>query len=126
MAKKIIWKGLSTRGYKDSGAFFQKNDIEIIKEGILNFIFTLKGERLYDPTYGTDIPLMTFEQLDDTTLAKINSEITRAFESDSRVDLLRCDVVSHVDTQSVIANCYVLYVDYGIESEFEISVLSDK
>ena len=116
MAKKIIWKGLSTKQYASDGAFFQKNDIEIIKEGILNFIFTMKGERLYDPNYGTDIPLMTFEQIDDTTLAKITAEITRAFESDPRVDLLRCDVIANADTHTVVAKCYALYIDYVILS----------
>jgi hypothetical protein len=58
MGKTIIWKGFSTRDYYKSGAHFQKNDLAIIKEGILNFIFTLRGERLYDPDYGTDIPTM--------------------------------------------------------------------
>jgi phage baseplate assembly protein W len=126
MAKKIIWKGLSTRNYKSEGAFFQKNDIEIIKEGILNFIFTMKGERLYDADYGTEIPQMTFEQIDDTTLAKINSELVRAFDYESRVSLLRCDVVANAEMQTIVANCQVLYVDYGIESDFEITVVSDK
>ena len=124
MSKKIIWKGLSTRNYAALGDHFQKNDLELIKEGILNFIFTLKGERLYNPEYGTDIPLMTFEQLDDTTLTKINSELIRAFDSDPRVTLLRCDVVSNADLHLVIAKCYALYVDYGVEEEFDITVVN--
>jgi phage baseplate assembly protein W len=92
----------------------------------LNFIFTVQGERLYDPTYGTTIPNMTFELLDDTTLAKVNSELVRAFESDPRVSLLRCDVVSNADSLAIIANCHVLYVDYGVEEEITIPVITDK
>ena len=126
MAKTILWKGFSTRWYKTNGIFFQRNDLDIIKEGILNFIFTIQGERLYDPTYGTVIPTMTFEQMDDTTLAKVNTELVRAFESDPRVTLLRCDVVSNADSHSIIANCHVLYVDYGVEEEITLPITSDK
>lgn len=90
----------------------------------MNFIFTLRGERLYDPDYGTDIPTMTFEQLDDTTLLAINKDLNRAFAAEPRVTLLRCDVVSNADTHSIIAHCHVLYVDYGVEESFDIQLKS--
>lgn len=80
--KRIIWKGFSTTGYELKGTLFNKADIELIKEGIFNFIFTSKGERLFNPNYGTSIQEVVFDGITDNTLLSIHSDITRAFASD--------------------------------------------
>ena len=64
----------TTLSYKDINITFKKhpvtNDIVVskdasaIKQAIVNLLLTNKGERLMNPTYGSDIRKYLFEPLD--------------------------------------------------------------
>lgn len=66
--------------FKDSkeGFFLDLNsqDNAAIKADLLHLILTRKGQRLYNPDFGTDLLKFIFEPQDGLTLEGIKSEIT--------------------------------------------------
>tara|TARA_B100001939_G_C16739202_1_gene528957 strand:+ start:293 stop:688 length:396 start_codon:yes stop_codon:yes gene_type:complete len=52
-----------------------KKDSAAVKQAVLNILLTNKGERLYDPEYGSNVRAYLFEQLDYGTAALIRDEI---------------------------------------------------
>ena len=66
--------------FKDStkGFFLDLNDEDgqAIKADLLHLILTKKGERLYNPNFGTDLVKFNFEPEDGMTLNAIKEEIT--------------------------------------------------
>lgn len=66
--------------FKDStkGFFLDLNDEDnqAIKADLLHLILTKKGERLYNPNFGTDLVKFIFEPEDGMTLNAIKDEIT--------------------------------------------------
>ena len=71
--------------FKDLNITFKKhpvtNDVVVskdasaIKQAIVNLLLTNKGERLMNPTYGSDIRSYLFEPLDYGTAAQIKANI---------------------------------------------------
>ena len=65
--------------FKDSkkGFFLDLNadDASAIKADLMHLILTRKGQRLYNPDFGTDLLKFIFEPNDTLTLAGIKSEI---------------------------------------------------
>lgn len=77
MAKKFI----NIRyPFQDSpqGFFLALNDQnrDAIKSDLMHLILTAKGQRLYNPDFGTNLVRFIFEPEDGFTLAKIKEEIT--------------------------------------------------
>lgn len=66
--------------FKDSpkGFFLDLNsdDASAIKADLMHLILTRKGQRLYNPEFGTDLLKFIFEPQDGLTLAGIKTEIT--------------------------------------------------
>ena len=66
--------------FKDSpkGFFLDLNsdDASAIKADLMHLILTRKGQRLYNPDFGTDLLKFIFEPNDSLTLAGIKTEIT--------------------------------------------------
>jgi len=103
-------KGTTT--YKDFDISFKYNpstgdlrtvtDNNSIKQSIKNIIFTLYGDRPFDPNFGAGIHSMLFEPLDQITKIEIEN---RLFESllyyEPRIDISRVSVSSGVDDNSV-------------------------
>lgn len=59
------------------GFFLELNgeDNQAIKSDLLHLILTNKGERYYNPNFGTNLLKFIFEPNDSLTLAAINAEI---------------------------------------------------
>lgn len=66
--------------FKDShkGFFLDLNsdDQQAIKADLMHLILTRKGQRLYNPDFGTDLLRFIFEPEDGLTLSQIKDEIT--------------------------------------------------
>ena len=66
--------------FKDSPKGFfldlNENDNEAIKADLLHLLLTRKGQRLYNPDFGTDLLIYIFEPLDGLTLTDIKTEVS--------------------------------------------------
>ena len=98
--KNGLYKGFSTFEFESSGSF-KINDVELIKSDLLNHIFTRRGERVMMPFFGTIIPDLVFEPLDEEMTEQIETELRTVFEYDPRVELLELVVTPSPDTNTV-------------------------
>ena len=89
--------------FKDLNITFKKhpvtNDVVVsrdasaIKQAIVNLLLTNKGERLFQPKYGSDIRSQLFEPLDFATAANVKRQILysiQQFEPRIEVSKLAC------------------------------------
>ena len=88
-----------SRGFKDISMTFQanplNNDLIAIKNenaiarSVKNIVFTLPGEKFFNPTFGSRISRTLFENIDDITSSVIVDEIKESIRNfEPRVELL--------------------------------------
>lgn len=126
MAEKRLYRGISFTNYKERKTLSMAN-IELVKRDILNHIFTRQGERIMMPTFGTRIPDMPFEPLDDTTLLIIEEDLQTVINYDPRVELREDEygnggiqITPLYDENAVIATIDLNYVELDISDTLEI------
>ncbi|WP_407308210.1 GPW/gp25 family protein [Acinetobacter sp.] len=93
---------------------FQLTGKDLINRDLLNHIYTLKGERVMMPGFGTRIPLMAFEPMDDYTLQAIEEDLRAVVDYDVRVELLNIAVLPLPDNNAIIALLDLKYIELGI------------
>ena len=88
-----------SRSFKDISMTFQanplNNDLIAIKNenaiarSVKNIVFTLPGEKFFNPTFGSRISRTLFENIDDITASVIVDEIKESIRNfEPRVELL--------------------------------------
>jgi len=123
--KRATYKGFSTQtAVGDMRKGFFTADYETVKRDLLNFIYTIPGERVMMPEFGTRIPLLAFEPLDTNTLKVVREDLTKAVNYDPRLRLKALSVNAVPDNNAIIAFVDVDYVDLGttetIKLEFPV------
>lgn len=63
-------------------------DADLAKRDLLNHFYTRKGERLGSPEFGSILPLLVFEQLDESTIFQVEDDIMQIISLDPRWKLL--------------------------------------
>lgn len=117
-----LYRGFSSHQYAATKSFGIK-DIELVKLDLLSHIFTRKGERYMMPTFGTRIPDMAFEPLDEMTLMIIEEDLKLVAAFDPRVKLLEVGIVPNYDTNTVTASMKLLYVELNIINNMDINIV---
>ncbi len=114
MATRSIYRGFSTqKSLETRGRTFSTSDVETVKADLMNHIFTIKGERVMQPKFGTRIPLMAFEPLDPTSLKIIEDDLREVFTYDPRVKLLALAVLALPDNNAIVAVIDIQYLELG-------------
>lgn len=122
MATKI-YRGFSFAGWKSRNSF-RLYDIELVKRDLLNHIYTIKGEHRYMPNFGTRIPLLTFEQLDQETIDIVETDLNEVFKYDPRVQLISLSVNALPDNNAILAMADLLYVEFNVRDVLHIEIPS--
>ena len=115
-----------SQGFKDVSATFKINpindDIIVIKNAnaiarsIRNLVFTVPGEKPFEPTLGSRVSQLLFENLDTLTASAIKSEIENTINSfEPRVNLLNVIVTPNFDDNEF--NCNIEYEIIGIDAQ---------
>ena len=92
MPKSGLYRGYSSFEYENNKTL-KINDLELVKLDLLNHIYTRQGERVMMPTFGTRIPDLAFEPLDNVTLDILRNDLLTVFNFDPRVSILDLDFV---------------------------------
>ena len=109
-----------SKGFKDISMTFQVNPLSsdlialknenAIARSVRNIIFTVPGEKVFDPDFGTDINASLFELLDETSATVIKDQIKYSLETyEPRILLL--DVIVVPDFEG---NGYDVEISYSI------------
>ena len=113
-----------SRGFKDISMTFQanplNNDLIAIKNenaiarSVKNIVFTLPGEKYFNPNFGSKISKVLFENIDDITASVIVDEIKESIRNyEPRVELLDVEAIPNFDNNQFDVN--IIYVIVGSE-----------
>ena len=110
----------ATLSFKDINITFKKHpvtndlvvsrDASAIKQAIVNLLLTNKGERLFQPDYGSDIRSQLFEPLDFATAANIKRSISytiKKFEPRIEIERLTC-IADYADNGFSVEMTYTI------------------
>lgn len=114
-----FYKGISFKAFEVNKSL-RSNDVELVKQDILNSIFTRRGERVMMPMFGTRIEDMVMEQLDSTSLSIIRRDITTALSKDPRVEIETLNVVPIIEERAVVVMADLRYIEIGITDRLDI------
>lgn len=121
MANHNLYKGISFANFSRN-----KNikiyDVELIKKDILNNIFTRRGERVKMFRYGTRIPDLVFEPLDEVALGVIEEDIAHVVANEPRVNLLDSRVVPLYDRNVVIVTMTLYYLELDFTDTLSVNI----
>ena len=109
-----------SRGFKDISMTFQanplNNDLIAIKNenaiarSVKNIVFTLPGEKFFDPYFGSQISRTLFENVDEITAAIIVDEIKESIRNyEPRVELIDVEAFPDFDN-----NQFDVIITYNI------------
>jgi phage baseplate assembly protein W len=118
---QVFYRGFSTANWLKNKSFTLTN-IDLVKQDLLNHIYTIKGERVMMPNFGTRIPVMAFEQNDAITRAIIEEDLTAVFNYDKRVKLLSLNILSLPANNAIIALADLLYIEFNVTGVLRIEV----
>ncbi len=116
-----LYKGFSSHEYKTKKTFGIK-DIELVKLDLLNHIFTRRGERVMMPNFGTRIPDMAFEPLDEITMMIVEEDLQTVIKFDPRVELIKLRVIPDYNANEITAVVDLLYKEFNIVDNMNINI----
>ena len=104
-----------SRGFKDISMTFQANPLNddliaiknenAIARSVKNIVFTLPGEKFFNPNFGSQISKVLFENIDDITASVIVDEIKESIRNyEPRVELLDVEAFPNFDNNQFDVN----------------------
>ena len=113
-----------SQGFKDISMTFQANPLNedlialknanAIARSLRNIVFTLPGEKFFQPSCGSRITEALFENIDEITASVITDEIRESIENyEPRVQLIDVLVFPNYDNNAFDVN--IVYEIIGIE-----------
>lgn len=117
------YRGFSTANYlRDRSKGLALTNQDLVKQDLLNHIYTIPGERVHQPSFGTRIPLLTFEPLDERTLSIVREDLTKVFTYDPRVRLIDMSINALPDNNALVAFVDVLYVELDVTETLRLEL----
>ena len=116
-----LYKGFSSFEFQATKNF-RIQDVEAVKFDLLNHIFTKRGERVMMPLFGTVIPELAFEPLDEDTLETLEDELRFVFDYDPRVELLELEIQPDYNNSAVTAAARLFYVELNLVDDMELNI----
>tara|TARA_Y100001970_G_scaffold190678_1_gene231899 strand:- start:10816 stop:11217 length:402 start_codon:yes stop_codon:yes gene_type:complete len=112
------------QGFKDISMTFQSNPLNgdligiknenAIARSVRNIVFTLPGEKPFDPTFGSRINRTLFENLDNISASQIVSEIEQSIKNyEPRVELI--DVIADPNFDNNSYDVTIIYEIIGAD-----------
>ena len=96
MATKLSFKdiNISFKKHPVTGDLVVSKDASAIKQAIVNLLLTNRGERLFQPDYGSDIRSLLFEPLDYGTAGRMKSAIVYSLSTfEPRISVTRLECI---------------------------------
>lgn len=113
-----------SQGFKDISATFQINPLNndlisnlnanAISRSVRNLVFTVPGEKPFQPDVGSNVSRLLFENLDELTANSIKTEIENTINGyEPRVDLNEVVVTPNYDNNEfdVVIKYYIVGLD---------------
>jgi len=113
-----------SQSFKDVSMSFQVNPLNndlialknqtAISRSIRNIVFTVPGEKFFNPDFGSNVSRLLFETLDDLTALSIQDEIENSIRNfEPRVILNQVNVIPNYDNNEFLVT--IIYTIVGID-----------
>jgi len=113
-----------SQGFKDISMTFQSNPLNsdlialknesAISRSIRNIVFTLPGEKFFNPNFGSRVSKILFENIDEIAASNIRDEIASSIVNyEPRVELI--DVIVNPDYDNNSFDAIIQYRIVGID-----------
>lgn len=122
--RRKLYRGISLYNQEVNGTG-RVYDVDAVKVDLLNHIFTRRGTRPMMPRFGTRIPDLIMEQLDDETVDAIEEDIRAVIDYDPRVALFddtSLIVVVDPDANSVRVSARLRYIELDYVDELSLNI----
>lgn len=116
-----LYRGYSSYEYQNSKTF-KLTDIELVKMDLLNHMFTRRGERVMMPRFGTRIPDLAFEPMDDITLMVLEEDLRAVVNFDPRVELVNMRIIPSPDENRVVASLDLFYIELDMVDTLDLNI----
>lgn len=118
-----IYRGFTTTLASINPRFgFQISNIDVVNRDLLNHIYTIPGERIHHPTFGTRIPMLAFEPMDETTLKIIEDDLRAVAAFDPRVELIDIAVQALPNNNAIVAFMDLRYLELDLIETFKLEI----
>jgi phage baseplate assembly protein W len=105
----FTYRGFSSKAAKDN---FKLNDIDLVKQDIINHFYIRRGEKLQNPEFGTVIWDLLFEQFTPDVKALIIKDVERIINFDPRIQVNLVTVDS--TAQGIRIQVEITYIPFNI------------
>lgn len=78
--------GYTTIGQQNSSKILR--DLELAKQDLINHFNIRKGEKWTNPNFGSDLPYLVFQPLDEITVEQIKDDVRTVVSYDPRFSLI--------------------------------------
>ena len=119
-----VYKGFSFKGWQQNKSFIL-TDVDIVKQDLLNHIFTRRGDRVGQRGFGTVIQDLVFEPFDDDTIVLVSDQVRAVIAFDPRVELRSEDdfiVQPDYDTGVLAIAARLFYVELNLTDILHINL----
>ena len=106
-------------GYSTVGTTYGSKtltDVNIARRDLLNHFYTRRGERVQNPTFGSILPDLVFEPLDQETERLANDDVNRIITNDPRWKPIE-NLLSKPDDHTLYNRVSLEYIDTGTAEE---------
>ena len=115
-----IYRGYSSVGL-ESGVDTSVNDIDIVKQDLLNEFNTRLGERVMRPGFGSIVHDLLFDLADPRTEALVFADADRIFRNDPRVEATDISVDVSIDTHEITVTATLRLVEFDMNDIFSVT-----
>jgi phage baseplate assembly protein W len=118
----VTFRGFSTVGKRFGN--FVLEDKELAKRDLLNHFYTRKGERLGEPEFGSILPELIFEQLDDATIELVEEDVISVVSTDPRWQFQDVRVI--LEDHSIECEIQLIYLTDGTADQLYLKYTSEE
>jgi phage baseplate assembly protein W len=110
-------------GLENSGNnTFILTDIQLVERNIQNHIFTKIGSRVMMPKFGSIIPDLLFEPMDEDTIFRCKTELEKVVNYDPRVKLNGIVVTPLYDSNILNATISLYYIELNVTKNMNLNL----
>ena len=100
-------------------------DEELAKRDLLNHFYTRRGERVGNPTFGSILPELVFEPLDEVTEQEAKDDVDKIVNNDPRWNVLET-LLSKPTEHSLEIKVRLEYIDTGTAEELLLNFTGEE
>ena len=119
-----LYKGFSFKNWQRNKSF-TLTDVELVKQDLLNHMFTRRGERVGQRGFGTIIQDLLFEPFDNDTVVLISGQVRSVIDYDPRVVIASEDdyqVIADFNTNVLLISARLFYVELDLSDILQINL----